>query len=333
MQYLRDVVSPKDGIGAREAGTEQEQQTADYVIAQFKSMGFDAHIQKIKRPVLQEKNKYLYSSNIIVEKKGRSDKVLVLAAHFDSTGSKQGSQGAMDNGSGLAVMLAVAGAMSQEAELPYTLRFIAFGAEEIGLVGSRAYMKQLQQTPDKLKKIIGMVNLDTVAGGDFLYLHSAHTEPYECGGNNDDYTSDTVLRDALVKVSRKVLSEHAHRVHPEFPVFPEGVTGPWSDHEPFACNGIPVAYIETTNFTINGQDGYDGYSQSAAPGLWDCFDAKNKTACDREQEKQWGMIWHTGNDQLKHLELVFPGRVERQLSANVAVLNEFFIKADKYLGF
>lgn len=331
MDIMRAVVLPDKGIGAREAGTLEEQKTADFIVKQFEKMGYKPQVHKFKHPILKEKDKFLHSSNVFAEKKGKSDKVLVLGAHFDSTGSKAGSQGAMDNGAGLSVMLAVASHISKLDDVPYTIRFMAFGAEEIGKVGSRAYLRDIKAEEGEVAKIIGMVNLDTVAGGDFLYVHSAHTTPYKCGGDTSQYNAETQMREGVLKASIKVLGAKAHKIHPPFPGYPEGVTGEWSDHEPFSCNGIPVAYIETTNFQINGKDGYDGYSQSIKPGLWDCFDAEKVTACDRETEKQWGRIWHSGNDQLEHLEKIFPGRVEEQLKSNVAVLNEFFAKADKYL--
>lgn len=331
MDFLQAVVLPENGIGAREAGSEQEQKTADFILQQLEQMGYTPKVHEFKHPLLKQKDAFLHSSNIIAEKPGKSEKTLLLGAHFDSTGSKKGSEGAMDNGTGLAVLLSVAKYISALEEVPFTIQFMAFGAEEIGKVGSRAYMRDLKNQQGEVAKIIGMVNLDTVAGGDYLYLHSAHTTPYKCGGDTSEYNAETVMREAVMKASIKILADKAHKIHPEFPGYPEGVTGEWSDHEPFSCNGIPIAYIETTNFKINGTDGYDGYSQSVQPGLWDCFDEETMSACDRDKEKQWGRIWHTGNDRLTHLEKVFPGRIQEQLKANVAVLNEFFSKADKYL--
>lgn len=331
MDFLHAVVLPENGIGAREAGTEKEQKTADFIYKQFELMGYSPQVHKFKHPVLKKKDQFLHSSNIYAEKKGKSPEVLVLGAHFDSTGSEKGSQGAMDNGAGLSVMLSVASYIAELEEVPFTIRFMAFGAEEIGKVGSRAYLRDIKKQDGEVAKITGMVNLDTVAGGDFLYVHSAHSMPYKCGGNNDNYNFETQMREGVLEASIKVLGDKAHKIHPPFPGYPEGETGEWSDHEPFSCNGVPIAYIETTNFQINGKDGYDGYSQSIKPGLWDCFDAENVTACDRKKETQWGRIWHSGNDRLTHLQAIFPGRVQEQLKSNVAVLNEFFSKADKYL--
>ena len=75
----------------------------------------------------------------------------------------------------------------------------------------------------------------------------------------------------------------------------------------------PIAYVEATNFTINGEDGYDGYSQSTNPALWDCYDDATKSACDRDSETQWGKIWHTEHDRLDKMAELFPGRIEQQL--------------------
>lgn len=331
MEYLKQLVIPENGIGAREGGTEKEQKAANFVQKQFESMGLSVTVQPFKHPILQREGEFLNSSNIIAEKKGKTDRWLVLGAHFDSTAEKKGSQGAMDNGAGTSVMLAVAKQISELENLHYSIRFIGFGAEENGKIGSRYYMRELAKHPTEVAKIAGMVNLDTVAGGDFLYVHSAHTTPYKCGGDNAKYSSDTAMREAVLAASVKMLGNEAHKIHPEFPGYPVGVTGDWSDHESFSCNGIPIAYIETTNFNINGKDGYDGYSQSTDEGLWDCFDAENVTACNRETEKKWGRIWHEQHDEYEYLMARFPDRIKSQLSSNVKVLVEFFASADKYL--
>ncbi|XOV81027.1 MAG: M28 family metallopeptidase [Aestuariibacter sp.] len=332
IHYLHKMSNPENGMGAREAGSENEQKAASLILSELKSLGYTVSEQKFKHPVLQKKDEFVHSSNIIADKKGQSDKVLVLGAHFDSTGSNKGSLGAMDNGSGSAVLLAVARQISKMDDLPYSVRFVAFGAEEIGLVGSRKYMEMLKgEQPEELARIVGMVNLDTVAGGDYLYVHSAHTTAYKCGGDNSQFSSEITMREALLAASTAKLGDDAHKIHPEFPGYPEGVTGDWSDHEPFACNGVPIAYIETTNFQINGKDGYDGYSQSTDPALWDCYDAEKMTACDRDKESLWGRIWHEKHDRLDYLLEYMPKRIHSQLENNVTVLVEFFSNPTDYL--
>lgn len=236
--------------------------------------------------------------------------------------------GAADNASGVAAILALSALLKQKS-LPYSVRLLAFGAEEIGLLGSKAYINE--QVKDR-KNIVAMINLDTIIGGDKLYVHSAHTTPYECEGQTKtNYNSQTHVRNGLQKVSTDLFGEAGHKLHPAFKDFPEGVTGSWSDHSPFACAGIPIGYLEATNFEIAGADGNDGYSQTEKPQLWDCYDSDKKTACDRDSEHGWGMIWHTQFDRLDTLQPVMPGRLEEQLAKNVAVLEKFVLTAKQFL--
>ena len=39
--YLKDLASPTEGIGAREAGSIKEKQTASYIKAKFESFGYN----------------------------------------------------------------------------------------------------------------------------------------------------------------------------------------------------------------------------------------------------------------------------------------------------
>ncbi len=97
--------------------------------------------------------------NIIATKRGASDDVIVLGAHFDSV---ELGAGANDNGSGVAVLLELARALSQKSSKS-TLVFVAFDAEEIGLVGSRHYVTSLAD--DARKRIVAMLNFDMLGGG------------------------------------------------------------------------------------------------------------------------------------------------------------------------
>lgn len=86
--------------------------------------------------------------NIVCSKEGRgkSDKILILCAHYDSIAkSTTGwdwqtcpAPGANDNASGVAAMLEIARIL-KNIDMNYTIRFIAFTGEEQNLWGSRAY--------------------------------------------------------------------------------------------------------------------------------------------------------------------------------------------------
>jgi hypothetical protein len=334
--YLKQLVSQQEGIGAREAGTIKEQQTASYIQAKFFEFGYHTDIQHF---TFNSRGKKGQSSNIIAEfsQFDTAEKpTIILGAHYDSTAMKTGSMGATDNGAGVAAMLAIAEALIDKRPTKYNIRFIAFGAEEIGLQGSNYYVGDLVKNK-QLTHIAAMINFDTIAGGDKVYVHSAHTTPYShCKSERyrgESYSSETSIRDALLSASINVLGENSkYVIHPDYKGYPEGVTGSWSDHASFACAGVPIAYVESTNFAINGKEGFDGYSQSTAEQLWTCYDKEKSTACDKTSENNWGNIWHTKFDSLEQLDEIFPGRVERQLGDNVQVLIELLAAPEKYLA-
>jgi hypothetical protein len=79
------------------------------------------------------------SGNVIAELRGseRPDEVVLLGAHVDSWDL---GTGALDDGAGVAIVLEAARRLSELRERPRrTIRFVFWGAEEIGLRGARAY--------------------------------------------------------------------------------------------------------------------------------------------------------------------------------------------------
>lgn len=76
-------------------------------------------------------------ANIIATLKGRSEKKVVIGAHYDSWDM---GQGAVDNGYGTAILLDVARlAAKYSSDNYFTLEFVWFDAEELGLHGSKHY--------------------------------------------------------------------------------------------------------------------------------------------------------------------------------------------------
>ena len=91
--------------------------------------------------------------NIIAElppkKNSTSKHVFIICAHYDTKADKETNwnplaseaPGANKNGTGMASMLAIAQILSQN-EYDHKIRFIAFGGEELGFLGSRNYIHQ-----------------------------------------------------------------------------------------------------------------------------------------------------------------------------------------------
>ncbi|MCC7161722.1 MAG: M20/M25/M40 family metallo-hydrolase [Anaerolineae bacterium] len=104
--------------------------------------------------------------NVIGTLKGKTAETIVLGGHYDSVSA---GPGAGDNGSGTAVVLELARALAQKPQPEHTLVFVAFDAEELGLVGSRAYVDDLSES--QLGEIRAMLNFDMLgAGGGPLIL-------------------------------------------------------------------------------------------------------------------------------------------------------------------
>ena len=102
----------------------------------------------------------LSSQNVIAEKRGPGHAVVVLGGHYDSL---SGMLGANDNASGTSVLLALAETLGK-VDLPFTLRIVAFGSEELGLFGSRLYVESLSE--EDLDNTRVMLNFDALGSGD-----------------------------------------------------------------------------------------------------------------------------------------------------------------------
>ncbi len=81
-------------------------------------------------------------NNVVAEIRGRDlpNEIVIVGAHLDSWHPATGAQ---DNGTGVATVLEVARAIKSLNRPPRrTIRFVLFGGEEEGLIGSTAYAKK-----------------------------------------------------------------------------------------------------------------------------------------------------------------------------------------------
>ena len=100
--------SSAEGIGARPTGTEAETRAAAWIQDHLTGWGYEVQNQPF---TYTRSGTEKHSQNVVAELKGQSDKVILIGAHYDSTGEKKGSEGATDNGAGVAALLAVAEAL------------------------------------------------------------------------------------------------------------------------------------------------------------------------------------------------------------------------------
>lgn len=95
------------------------------------------------------------SQNVIGELAGSvyPDEIIVIGGHYDSS---LGIQGASDNAGGTSLVMELARVFKERGS-QRTLRFIAFGAEELGLRGSVHYIKELKAADKAARKEEGFV--------------------------------------------------------------------------------------------------------------------------------------------------------------------------------
>jgi len=217
-------------IGARVAGTEEETEAAQYIMDTLEAIGYSP-----ERQYFTESDDYgdeVESANVIAVKDGDAPQEIIVGAHYDSA---EDGLGADDNASGVAVMLEAA-ELVWDVDTPYTIIFVAFGAEEAGLLGSYAYVEG-RDTRDAM----AMINLDAVVAGDIAYIYSDEGEQAAIR----DWALDWAKSNGFdLQTIRNVdLTD------------PEDGSGS-SDYAAFQEAGIPFVYFEATNWSLGDQDGY-----------------------------------------------------------------------------
>jgi len=138
-----------------------------YSFIEIKREKFPVKTKSVELKIENQFRKNYETQNIVGYFKGTidTDSFLVFSAHYDHLG-RMGKDvyipGANDNGSGMSMMLDLA--KHYAANPPkYNMVFIAFGAEEVGLVGSKHFTEN--PTFD-IKKIKFLINVDLVGTGE-----------------------------------------------------------------------------------------------------------------------------------------------------------------------
>lgn len=160
-----------DELEGREAGSEGARKAAAYIAKSFKDSGLKP--MKGAEGFLQPfESGDWKTENVLGYLEGSDPKLkhelIVIGAHYDHLGKDPQSgaiyNGADDDASGTSVMLEVAQAFGKAAKAPKrSLLFIAFGAEEKGLLGSKHYV---ENPLHPLAKTVWMVNLEMMGRGD-----------------------------------------------------------------------------------------------------------------------------------------------------------------------
>lgn len=139
----------------------------DFVSLEILRSSLPSVFKKISIEVENKFYEKYFTQNVVAFVEGNQfpDSFIVFSAHYDHLG-RMGQEtffpGANDNASGTAMLLRLAEYFSKNPQ-KLSIAFIAFGAEEAGLVGSK-YFTQHPLFP--LEKVLFLTNLDILGTGD-----------------------------------------------------------------------------------------------------------------------------------------------------------------------
>ena len=180
----------------------------------------------------------------------RGASLIILGAHFDSV---EGTPGADDNASGLAVLLEAARLLSR-ARLRSELLFCAFNLEELNMIGSTYFAKKLKAAEVKVDAMISleMIGYTDPRPGSQKYpigLSWLYPDRGDFIGVIGNWNSSSLLR-RFTRQMRQV---------PGLPVETLSVPGNGglvpavrlSDHSPFWDLGYPALMVTDTSFFRN----------------------------------------------------------------------------------
>ncbi|WP_417886790.1 M28 family peptidase [Zunongwangia sp.] len=154
-----------DSLKGRYPGTSENKMVVNYLESEFQKNNITPQLQEFNA-VLKRDSSTVKTWNIIGFIEGNDprlkDEIIVLGAHYDHLGVKDGQiyNDADDNASGTAALLEIAERVSvNRKSLKRSVLFIAFGAEEQGLLGSSYFVNHPSFS---LKHIKLMINMDMV---------------------------------------------------------------------------------------------------------------------------------------------------------------------------
>jgi Zn-dependent M28 family amino/carboxypeptidase len=196
------------------------------------------------------------SRNIIAESRtGNTGNLVVAGAHLDSV---EAGPGMNDNASGSSVLLEVAEQLAR-TRTRNRLRFAWWGAEELGLIGSRHYVGELSPRARHAHALY--LNLDMVGSPNYVLFV---------------YDGDGTLGPAAPPGSAAIENTFARYFTAQRIPFQQTQLGGSSDHASFAAAGIPVGGLFT------GADGRKSEAQAATFGgrAGEPFDPCYHRVCD-----------------------------------------------------
>jgi Zn-dependent M28 family amino/carboxypeptidase len=160
-----------DNMEGRRTGTPGIEKAAKYIENEFKRIGLKTYdtlkdYRQTFRFTNRRTKEELTTSNIIgvLEGKSKKDEYVIVSAHYDHLGIRKTEgqldsiyNGANDDASGVTGVLTLAKYYKEKGNNERTILFVAFTAEEMGLVGSKHFGKGIDAS-----KFVAGINLEMI---------------------------------------------------------------------------------------------------------------------------------------------------------------------------
>jgi Zn-dependent M28 family amino/carboxypeptidase len=240
------------------------------VVGVTKSVGMQLRAQPGPVSIkLKASSQNFKARNVIAQTKtGSPTDVVMAGAHLDSVPEGPGIN---DNGSGVAAVLETAVQLGSSPKVHNAVRFGFWGAEELGLIGSRNYVESLNL--DELKHLALYLNFDMLASPNPGYFTYDGDQSLPSDGRGQ-------------------------------PVVPEGSAG----IERTLVAYLKSAGKTAQDTSFDGRSDYDGFTLAGIPAGGLFSGAENKKS--GEQAKLWGGTadepfdpnYHKKTDTLDHID-------------------------------
>ncbi|TQV74889.1 M20/M25/M40 family metallo-hydrolase [Aliikangiella marina] len=220
----------------RKPTTEGSRLAQDYITSRFQQAGLETFAGTYRSHFKFRKGGSQIGTNLIGYKRGeeKPDEYIVLTAHYDHLGKKGRViyYGADDNASGVSAILAIADYL-KDKKTKHSVIFLATDAEEYGLFGSKAFVKN---PPVQLSQIKLNLNFDMIGQG------GASKLLYVAGTKKNPQLKPVVRQ---LQQSTSVCLQIGHEVRKKLRGTIMGGLD-WqkaSDHAPFSEKDIPYLYF------------------------------------------------------------------------------------------
>lgn len=180
--------------------------------------------------------------NVCGKLPGKTAEYIILGAHYDHLGIESAGDGenpvfypgANDNATGIAGLLEIGRSWKQKNRSEKGLLFVAFAAEEDGMLGSRYFVNNL---PVPIESILTMVNLDMIGGVGFASMREAGQQDAE---PDPDYAA--AYYSAAAPRAEEIIQASAKYGTLKLDVIPVGKF-PYNDGGPFHEKQIPTIHM------------------------------------------------------------------------------------------